>query len=140
MKNFLKDFLFEPFREREYFIGIFAWIITLIIVVPTVWFSLWLIDSSFLPQKDAVGAVVSKEIIPEHTTTTYTMCGKVMIPITNHYDTEWVINIDINGLTDDYHVYESIYDEIKIGDKIPCKYTNGRIFNSLYIQEITVKW
>jgi len=57
-----------------------------------------------------------------------------MIPVINHIPERHIIIVEINGLTDNIYVDETNYNNIKNGDILQCKYTNGRIFNTLYIK------
>lgn len=137
MKEFLKDMLIEPFTEGDwigYILGGVMWILTIVIVGGLLWLSVWLIESSFLPLKTKEGVVTDKYYIPAHTTTTYVMSGKVIIPITNYISESYEIDIEIDGLTDDVGLCNSYWNTVKIGDKLCCEYTNGRILKSLYIK------
>jgi len=137
MKDFLKYMLIEPFTERgwiNYMGGTIMWILTTVIVGGFIWLCGWLIDSSFLPLKEKEGIVTEHYYIPAHTTTTYMMSGKTMIPITNYIDDRYEIIVEIDGLTDKVCLYQSNWNKIKVGDKICFSYTNGRIFKTLYIK------
>jgi hypothetical protein len=137
MKEFLKDMLIEPFTDGDwmgYILGGLMWILTIAIVGGLLWLSVWLIDSSFLPLKEKEGVVTEHYYVPAHTTTTYVMSGKVMIPITNYIDDSYEITVEIDGLTDNVCLYQSNWSEIKVGDKFCFNYTNGRICKTLYIK------
>ena len=114
--------------------GTIMWILTTVIVGGFIWLCGWLIDSSFLPLKEKEGIVTEHYYIPAHTTTTYMMSGKVMIPITNYIDDSYEIIVEIDGLTDKVYLYQSNWNEIKVGDKFCFSYTNGRICKTLYIK------
>ena len=137
MKDFLKYMLVEPFTEGgwiNYISGTLMWILTTAIVGGFIWLCGWLIDSSFLPLKEKEGVVTEHYYIPAHTTTTYMMSGKTMIPITNYIDDSYGIIVEIDGLTDKVCLYQSNWNKIKVGDKICFSYTNGRIYKTLYIK------
>ena len=139
MKEFLYDMLIKPFSDNDwlgYIFGGLMWILSLAIIGGFLWLSVWLIDSSFMPIKEKDGIVTNKYIIPAHVTTTYVMSGKVMIPITTYHNTSYNIEITIDNLEDDVCIYEGYYDVVLIGQKIHCKYTNGRIKKSLYIKSL----
>ena len=110
------------------------WILTTTIVGGFIWLCGWLIDSSFLSLKEKEGVVTEHYYIPAHTTTTYMMSGKTMIPITNYIDDRYEIIVEIDGLTDKVCLYQSNWNKIKVGDKICFSYTNGRICKTLYIK------
>ncbi len=143
MKDFLRAFLVEPFEDKDFlssFVGVCCWILFIPIVAGVLWLSMWLIDSSFLPIKNGGGAVTEKYYVPAHTTTTLQACGKSFIPITTYYDESFEIQITINELSDKIELYQSDWNNIIIGQKINCEYTNGRILNSLYIKSFqTIK-
>ena len=137
MKEFLKDMLIEPFTEGDwlgYILGGLMWILTIAIVGGLLWLSVWLIDSSFLPIKEKEGTITNKYIIPAHTTTTYIMSGKVMIPITSYISTSYDVEITIDGITDDVCLNQGYWNTVEVGQKLCCQYTNGRILKSLYIK------
>ena len=129
--------LIAPFNEGDwidYIIGGLFWIFTILIVGGFLWLSVWLIDSSFLPIKQKEGVVTEHCYVPAHTTTTYVMSGKVMIPITTYVNDSYEITVEIDGLTDNVSLYRSTWYKIKVGDKFCFNYTNGRICNTLYIK------
>jgi len=133
MKEFLKDMLIEPFTDNDWMnciLGGLMWILIIAIVGGL----LWLIDSSFLPLKEKEGVITEHYYVPAHTTTTYVISGKLMIPTTNYIDNSYEITVEIDGLTDNVCLYQSNWSEIKIGDKICFNCTNGRISKTLYIK------
>lgn len=120
MREFLRDMLIEPFTDGDwigYVLGGIVWFITIVIVSGLLWLSGWLIDSSFLPIKEKNGIVTEKHYVPAHTTTTFVMSGKVMIPIINYIDDSYDIIVEINGLTDNVSLYQNDWNEINIGDE-----------------------
>lgn len=139
MKEFLKETLIEPFSDNdwtEWVFGIIAWFTTIVLLVVFIWGSIWLIDSSFLPTNEENGVVTGKYEIPAHSTTTYVMSGKVLIPITTFYKTQYEIEITIDELTDDLSLKEEFWNELKVGQTLCCKYTKGRILKSIYIKSL----
>lgn len=139
MKDFLKETLIEPFTDSyngwpEYLFGAFMWLVTLAIVGGLLWLSGWLFDSSFLPTKQKQGIVTNHFYIPAHTITNYHHIGKVMVPYTTYIADSYRVTIEIDGLTDDVSLYKSSWNEITVGDKLCCEYTNGRLLSTLYIQ------
>ncbi len=137
MKYFIKIMLIETFEEGEYFLGILMWLLFLIFFVLIIWLFAWLIDSSYLPIKEDIGVITDKYIIPSHHSTTYIKSGELLVPITNYYDESYHITIQINEMCDDVSICESSYNSIEVGQKLNCKYTNGRLFKTLYIQSFT---
>ena len=138
MKEFFKMALIEPFQDNDwlsYTIGILMWILFLFIACLLLWLSVYLIDSSFLPIKEKDGIVANKYIVPAHTTITFVSNGKTSTPIIIYHPTTWNLSISIDGIYDDVSVNEGYYDYIPIGKVLHCKYTNGRILNSLYIKD-----
>jgi hypothetical protein len=137
MKDFLRTMLIEPFKDRDWIggiLGVLMWFIFLLFTGLLLWGMLWLIDSSYLPIKQKEGVVTNKSYSPAYTTTNMIMVGKVMIPTTQYHDEEYDIEITIDGLTDNVSLYQDYWNTVKVGDKWCCKYTNGRILNSLYIK------
>ena len=133
MKEFLKDMLIEPFTEGDwigYILGGLMWILTIAIVSGLLWLCGWLIDSSFLPIKEKEGVVTKYYYVPAHTTTTCVIGGV----ITNYIDDSYEITVEIDGLTDNVCLDQSYWNQISIGDKLCCKYTNGRLLRTLYIK------
>lgn len=115
-----------------FMMGIVIWLLSLFIVFFVGYGILYLIDYSFRPTQETFGKLVNKEFIPEHSETHFNPALKM--PTTTHYDDEWVLTIEVDGLTDDISVSQDYYN--KCPKKIKVKYSNGRIWNSLYIKEI----
>lgn len=136
MKDFFKEMLIETFEDGEYFLGILMWLLSLIVFGLIAWLFGWLIDSTYLPIKEDTGLITNKYIRPAHYVTTYVQSGNVLVPITNYYDESYYITIQIEEMTDDVSIYGSSYNSVEIGQKLNCKYTNGRLFKTMYIQSI----
>ena len=136
MKDFFKEMLIETFKDREYFLGILMWILTIIIVGFLGFLLVWFIDSAHLPINKKQGVLTNKYIRPAHYTTTYIKSGQVMIPIETFHDTSYNLEITINDLTNDIAVYENYYNSVSVGSKIKCEYTKGRIMNTIYIKNV----
>nr|DAI89654.1 MAG TPA: hypothetical protein [Caudoviricetes sp.] len=137
MKDFLYNTFIAPFEDRCYFIGILLWISGLLVFGLVLWGTLYLTDSTFLPEKQDKGVIVSKGYIPAHFQTTYIQSGKILVPITNYIPTIFQITIEINSLTDKFNLNEISYNSLEVGDTLNCRFTNGRLFNSIYIEEIS---
>lgn len=136
MKYFL--WLIKPFTGNDWAastLGILLRILSLIIVGVLLWLFVWLIDSSFVPIKEKDGVCTNKYIVPAHTTTTL-MGGKIMIPVRTYHNTTYNLEITIDELEDDVVVSKKHYRNISVGQKVHCKYTNGRLKNSLYIKSL----
>jgi len=115
--------------------GVLFWILSLILIGGCLWILVFLVDSSFLPIKEKDGIVTNKYIVPAHTTTTYIQVGKVMVPQTHYHETTYNLEITIDGISDDISLYEKDYEGAKVGLICHCKYTSGRILNTIYIKE-----
>ena len=115
------------------------WLIVLFILSIFLYFMVWIVDSSFLHIKQKEGIITYKEIIPAHTTTTFTHVGKVTIPQTHYNPTAYEIEIAIDNLSNVFEVSYEDYNNIDINQKVYCEYTNGRILHSLYIKTYTIK-
>lgn len=136
MVDFLKDILIEPFDGDwvDMALGIMMWILMIAMVVGLLWFFVWVIDSSFLPLKEKEGIVTEHYYVPAHTITSFIMVGKVMVPVTNRISASYEITIEIDGLKDNVSITYESWNETEVGDKVCCKYTNGRLCKTLYIK------
>ena len=135
MKELFYDLFIQPFKEEflmDYVLGGVMWILAVFIIAVLYYFSVFLIDSSFMPVKENEGVIIDKYIVPERTTITYVMSGKVLIPITNHQNSTYNLVISIDELEGSLCVDESYYNNVSVGQKVHCRYTNGRIKKSLY--------
>jgi hypothetical protein len=137
MKEFLRDMFLEPFTEGVvgYILGLFAWIISLLLLIGLIWLFIWLIDSSFLKQQNGKGFIVEKNYIPAHTQTRFIYAGKAIVPITDYIDDSYGLTIKINGLCGYIYVTKDTFHKLNIGDSCCLKYTNGRILNRIYIKD-----
>jgi len=137
MKDFLYSTFIEPFEDRGYFIGALIWILGLLVFGLVLWGTLYFTDSTFLPEKQGKGVIVNKGYVPAHFQTTYIQSGKILVPITNYIPTRFSITIEIKNLTDKFNLNEGSYRVLEVGDTLNCKFTNGRLFDSMYIEEIS---
>lgn len=94
------------------------------------------VDSWFVGEQDGIGVVSDKYFSESHTTTTWIMSGKVMIPITNYYPDTWGIWFSVDGKQDSIEVDESLYDKVNVGDRFSIRLKEGRISNNIYITDI----
>jgi hypothetical protein len=137
MKECLKDLFIEPFTEGEWpdkILGAITWILAILIVGGFLSFSLWLGDSSFLPLKEGEGRITNKFYIPAHIERGCMLVGKIVVPTTQYVSERYDVAINIEGLTDYVSLSECDWNGINQGQKICCKYSNGRISSSLYIK------
>lgn len=137
MREFLKEILIEPFYGNDWFDYIFGgllWVLTISLVIIMTWLPLLLIDYSFLELKEKDGVITEHYYIPKHTTTTYIYSGIHMIPVIENIDDSYEITVEIDGVTDNVSLDKNSWNKVKVGDKFCFKYTNGRIFKSLYIK------
>ena len=133
MKEFLKHMLIEPFTDRDwlgYIFGILMWTLTIAIFIGFI----WLIDSSFLQIKEKEGVVIKHYYVPAHTSITYIKVGGTMVPQIHHHNDSFEIIVNIDGLTDKICIEQNSWNNIKIYDRFCFKYSNGRIFRTLYIK------
>jgi len=137
--SLIYDMLIDPFTDGVcgVLFGILSWILTLIICGLIAWGSLYLVDSVGLQEKKDSGVVVNKWFEPSHTTTSFMMVGKVLIPQTHHYPDSWMVEIKIHDLTDNVSLYEIDWNSLSINQKVSCTYKEGRIYNSLYIGNVS---
>lgn len=68
------------------------------------------------------GIVVSKEIIPEHTTIVMSHVGKTTIPTTVYHATEYLITVEKKiPVRRTVNVNEGEYSSVQIGDSLNLK-------------------
>jgi hypothetical protein len=124
MKENLKYMLIEPFTDdgdwAGYTLGVLIWILTIAIVGLLLWLSVWLVDSSFLPIKERQGTITNKY--------------EGMILRNNYHHTSYKAEVTIDGIEFDVCLSQDYWDTIEVGQKLCCRYTNGRIMKSLYIK------
>jgi hypothetical protein len=123
MKENLKYMLIEPFTDGDwagYVLGVLIWILTIAIVGLLLWLSVWLVDSSFLPIKEKQGTITDKR--------------KGIVIVNNYCHTSYEIEITIDGVQYDGCLNQDYWNSVEVGQKLYCRYTNGRIIKSLYIK------
>ena len=123
-------------NTNDYILGLIAWVVLLIFTFGIIWLSVFLFDSSFLSVKEEDCIVTNKYIVPSKTTTTYINSGKTFSPIIIFYPETYNIQVKLNDSAYSVIVNKFYYNNVNIGQKIRCKYTNGRITNSFYIKEL----
>ena len=133
------DMLIDPFTDGFWSIllGILMWILMLLVVGLILWGSLYLIDSVGLKEKQGKGIVIEKWFEPAHTYTTLIMVEKVSVPQIHSVPDTWKAKIKIKDITDDVSFYESDWNTLNINQSVNCTYKNGRICNSLYIENVS---
>lgn len=138
MKEFLYEMLIEPFERWSYeiFLGIICWFLAISLIVGSIIFIVWGVDSSFLQDKNGIGIIVGKRFIPAHTTISIVSTGKTTISIPIFHPDSYRINIQVDGLNDEVAVSKYYYDDLEMNEKVNCVYTNGRIMDSMYIKEV----
>lgn len=140
MKEFIYDMFIYPFEEWSWniLLGVFMWILALLVIFLISWGSLYLIDSVGLEERHGEGIIVNKWFEPEHTETilVYNAALKQSMPQIRHYDDTWKVKIAINGITDIISVFEEDYNQLDINQKVNCTYEEGRIWDSIYISGI----
>ena len=129
----------EPFTEGFWMalLGILMWALTLLVAGLILWGSLYLIDSVGLKEKQGSGVVIEKWFEPAHTYITFILVGKVSVPQIHQVPDTWKVKIQINGITDNVSFYESDCNTLKVNQKVNCTYENGRIWDSLYITNVS---
>jgi hypothetical protein len=136
MKTFFYEILVEPFIEKDYFIGILFWCLTILVAamifIPTVYF----IDSTGGSIKRDNGIVVDKRFIPAHSTTIISMVGKVSVPTTVYHPDSWRITFRTPDGSDSPNVTREFYQSAKEGDRYRVEYSHGRLSDKIYIKNI----
>lgn len=133
MKDFIYEYFVEPLEDREYGIAAIVYFITILLVSCFLWLSLWLIDSMYIPEQHGEGRVIEMYYRAPYIqyTNIYVNNTTQLIPHTMPETFNIVIAID--GNVDVVRTYESDYNQTHIGDKLMCTYTEGRLFNTIYI-------
>lgn len=140
MKDFFRLLFIEPFEDGEvggYLLGFLMWFIGITISVFVFIFMFWLVDSSFMPLKTKNGIVKETLYRPAHYTTTYTQVGRVSVPNQTYHAESYYVLVEIDNLNDTFQVSNDFYNSVHKGEILHCKYTNGRLANSLYIKSLT---
>lgn len=132
----LKRLLIEPFQDRNYLLGILIWIIFLPLSVGIIGLALWGIDAAYLPIQNSKGIIESKHYNKSYVYITYVHAGKVSVPITNRKPERYSLNISINGTVDNFTIPSEYFSYFDRGESVQCEYTQGRIFNTVYIKSI----
>lgn len=115
------------------------WLCTLLILGGIIFGTLYLIDSVGLDDKSANGNVVGHSYQPAYTSITYTHVNNMTIPNTVYHPEQWMICIEINGLYDWVSVDQTYYHQIYDGTVLKCTYSNGRIWDSMYVKTFQLK-
>lgn len=132
------DMFIEPFTDGFWMalFGILMWALALLVAGLILLGSLYLIDSVGLKEKQGSGVVIEKWFEPAHTHTTFIMVGKVTVPQIRSVPDTWKAKIKINDITDNVSFSESDWNTLTINQKVNCTYKNGRICNSIYIENV----
>lgn len=120
--GFLEFTLIEPFRDNHafsWFMGIVMWLVVLM-VLALIGYGIFYMADTPPSYEQGVMKVELVDFVPVHTTTTYVMTGKVMVPYTTYHDNAWTIRGRIEG-TEHYGQLKSS-KEIKLGDRVYCQW------------------
>ncbi len=142
MREFIYDFFIEPFTDGILGIigGLLTWVLLFLcfMMLTIMAFGvLYLVDSSFMEEKQAKGIVTGKWIVPEHTDDSFILVGDIMVPTSTHYPTSYNIRIKIGGMEDNVEIKANYYNTIQTSQEVNCTYTNGRLYESLYIKDVS---
>jgi hypothetical protein len=94
MKEFFHDIYLQPFVDGDIFgiiMSTIMWFVSLIVAMAILYFTAWLIDSSFMPERKGEGYVTAKYEVPESRSTYFVMSGKTMIPISIHLNRSYTL-------------------------------------------------
>lgn len=139
--NDLFSFMNPPDNSStlDWILWVLILIVACLVVGLLVWILLITINYTFLPIKNGVGIITSKEFIPNHRSSyiIYNSALKNTQPvITNHPDT-WKFVIKVKGSEGEYYMLdESKYNTYAVGMDIPVSYESGRLWGSVSIQSI----
>lgn len=137
--SFFYDMFIEPFGDGfiGFCIGILMWFLALFLSGLILFGSLYLIDSVGLKEKQGEGIIIEKWFEPAHSYTTIVMVGKTTVPQIHYVPDAWEVKIQINDITDNVSFCESYWNTLSINQKVKCTYENGRIWDSLYITNVS---
>ena len=91
------------------------------------------VDSVGVQTERAAATVVDKTFTPAHTTTTFVMSGKVMVPITTYYPDSWSIKVSPDGTNAvGCPASHAEYDATQQGANIVVYLKQGRLSGGLY--------
>ena len=140
------DIYIGPWTSQGYFndwtdklLSSVVWIFTLTVLFFAGWGVLYLIDSSYLDEQQGTGKIVNMVFHPAHDYVTYIHVNKISIPQWHHVPDSWGCVIQVDGLVDEVGVSEYFYNRTPIGQSVNVTFTNGRIWDSMYIQSFSLK-
>lgn len=139
----LKEFFIEIFTDGFIGIalGIIIWLLALSILFLIVFGLAYLVNFTFLPEKEGYGKVIYKEFIKAHSETImiYNAALKMSMPQTFYYSDNYSLTIEVDGDQDTVSVTRDFYSRTNYYDILRVKYINGRLWKSLKIKNIFKK-
>jgi hypothetical protein len=97
---------------------------------------LYFIDSLFLEKHIGIAIIENKYYISSSTNYIYFSSPKTTILIPQTIPDSFNLELNINGLYDNFQINQTLYNDLKINEKIHCTYTIGRITGNLYIKTL----
>jgi hypothetical protein len=138
----VKELLIDVWTEGDWVpmvLSSIIWAMLLLLIWLFGYGALYLIDSSYLQEQNGTGKIVDMVYHPAHTYTTFIHVNKVSIPQIHRVPESWECIIKVNNLTDGVSVTKYFYDRTPIGQDLNVTFTNGRIWDSMYIKGFTLK-
>lgn len=125
-------------------LGILIWAIALFIVASIVFGLAYLVNFSFLPEKEGYGKIIGKNFTKAHSETIlmYNAALKMSLPQTFYYSDEYslTIKLDYNDdCIDTVSVSRTSYLSTNYNETVRIKYINGRLWKSFKIKKIFKK-
>jgi hypothetical protein len=115
-------------------------ILSIILVVFLYALGYSLINNVNMPSQTGQAVITGKEIISEYTTVVMqtVMIGNTttLIPITTHYDTQYVIKLQKDSEASSVNVGASLYTELEVGREIKVQYHTGRIDKAFHAESL----
>jgi hypothetical protein len=130
-RDLLRDIFSQYSTIGERCLALFILIITLVTVGGLMFLVFYFVDSvGIKATKTTTTIIESKEMIPSHSTTTFVMSGKVMIPIKTSYPESYELRFEINGTKCKATVKKEFFDGISVEEKIEVDYGFRRLTKS----------
>lgn len=136
--QFFLDFYSSVFTELIYdwplggIVAILVIVLTIAVIGLIIRALLLVIDSWFLPKKEALGVIDSKTFTPAATTLQYDVAVKAPMPVTSA--PEWSVDITIGDKSSSILIEREDFRNLKKGDNVRAIYAVGRFSRKLYLK------
>ena len=103
------------------------------------WLAFYLIDSSFLPEREKALYVESSHYTPSHYQPQLISNGQSTITTMVYIPASWSATVKVNNLGDkaSCSISESRFSSINIGDRVTARLVTGRFSSATYCKGLT---